>query len=117
MLESEIQAAHIGKLVQMIEKGTITGKIAKSVADEMFANPGKDPEQIVKENPDYQPMQDTSTIEPLVDQVLAANPQSVEDFKAGKARAFDFLVGQVMKLCKGKASPAVVNELLTKKLK
>ncbi|MBS0604296.1 MAG: Asp-tRNA(Asn)/Glu-tRNA(Gln) amidotransferase subunit GatB [Verrucomicrobia bacterium] len=117
LIDSGIQASHIGKLVQMIEKGTITGKIAKSVADDMFAAPGKDPEQIVKENPDYQPMQDTSSIEPLVDEVLTANPQSVADFKAGKGRAFDFLVGQVMKLCKGKASPAVVNELLTKKLK
>ncbi len=117
LLDSGIQAAHIGKLVEMIEKGTITGKIAKSVADEMFASPGKDPEQIVKENPDFQPMQDTSSIEPLVDQVLAANPQSIADFKAGKGRAFDFLVGQVMKLCKGKASPPVVNALLSEKLK
>lgn len=49
--------------------------------------------------------------------MIAANPQSVADFKAGKGRAFDFLVGQVMKLCKGKASPAVVNDLLNKKLK
>jgi aspartyl-tRNA(Asn)/glutamyl-tRNA(Gln) amidotransferase subunit B len=117
LLNSGIQAQHVGKLVHMIEKGTITGKIAKSVADDMVATPGKDPELIVKENPDYQPLQDTSSIEPLVDQVLTAHPQSVSDFKAGKGRAFDFLVGQVMKLCKGKASPAVVNELLTKKLK
>lgn len=117
LLDSGILAEHIGKLVQMIEKGTVTGKIAKSVADDMVLSPGKDPEQIVKENPDYRPMQDTSSIEPLVDQVLAANPQSVADFKAGKERAFDFLVGQVMKLCKGKAIPAVVNDLLTKKLK
>lgn len=116
LLDSGISAAHIGKLVQMIVKGTITGKIAKSVADDMFAKPGTDPEQIVKENPDYLPMQDTSAIEPLVDEVLAANSQSVADYKAGKARAFDYLVGQVMKLCKGKASPPVVNELLTKKL-
>ncbi len=117
LLDSGIPAEHIGKLVQMIEEGTITGKIGKSVADEMVASPSKDPEQIVKGNPDYQPMQDTSTIEPLVDQVLAANPQSIADFKAGKERAFGFLVGQVMKLCKGKASPAVVNDLLNKKLK
>ena len=82
----------------------------------MVASPGKDPEQIVQENPDYQPMHDTSAIEPLVDQVLQENAQSVADFKAGKAKAFAFLVGQVMKLCKGKASPAVVNDLLNKKL-
>ena len=117
LLSSGILPSHIGKLVHMIESGVITGKIAKSVADEMFASPGTDPEAIVKANPDYQPMQDTSSIEPLVDEVLAANPQSVADYKAGKERAFDYLVGQVMKLCKGKASPPVVNELLTKKLK
>ena len=117
LLDSGIPPAHIGKLVQLIESGTITGKIAKSVADDMVASPGLDPEEIVKKNPDYQPMQDTSSIEPLVDQVLAANPQSVADYKAGKGRAFDFLVGQVMKLCKGKASPSVVNDLLTIKLK
>jgi aspartyl-tRNA(Asn)/glutamyl-tRNA(Gln) amidotransferase subunit B len=116
LLHSGIPAGHIGKLVQLIESGTITGKIAKSVADDMLVDPTKDPEQIVKENPDYRPMQDVSSIEPLVDQVLTANPQSIADFKAGKQRAFDFLVGQVMKLCKGKASPAVVNELLNKKI-
>jgi aspartyl-tRNA(Asn)/glutamyl-tRNA(Gln) amidotransferase subunit B len=116
LLDSGILASHIGKLVQLIDKGTITGKIAKSVADEMFSHPGKDPEQIVRDNSDYQPIRDTSSIEPLVDEVLAANPQSVADFKAGKGRAFDYLVGQVMKLCKGKASPSIVNELLTKKL-
>jgi aspartyl-tRNA(Asn)/glutamyl-tRNA(Gln) amidotransferase subunit B len=116
LLDSGISAEHVGKLVQMIESGVITGKIGKSVADDMVASPGQDPEQIVKANPDYQPMQDTSSIEPLVDQVLAANPQSIADFKAGKQRAFDFLVGQVMKLCKGKASPAVVNDILKKKL-
>lgn len=117
LLESGIHAAHVGKLVQLIEKGTITGKIAKSVADDMVAMPGADPELIVKKNPDYQPMGDVASIEPLVDQVLAAHPQSIADYKAGKERAFGFLVGQVMKLCSGKASPAVVNELLTKKLK
>ena len=116
LLESGIPARHIGELVKLIEDGKITGKIAKSVADDMVAEPGKSPDLIVKENPDYMPIQDTSSIEPLVDQVLAANPQSIVDFKAGKGRALDFLVGQVMKLCRGKASPAIVNELLTKKL-
>lgn len=117
LLTSGITAQHVGTLVQLIEKDTITGKIAKSVADEMVLHPGKNPEQIVKENPDFQPIHDTSSIEPLVEQVLAAHPQSIADYRAGKGRAFDFLVGQVMKLCKGKASPAVVNEILIRKLK
>ncbi len=117
LLKSGIHAEHIGELVNLIEKGTITGKIAKSVADEMVLHPGKAPKTIVDENPDFQPVHDTSAIEPLVDQVLIAHAQSVADFKAGKSKAFDFLVGQVMKLCKGKASPAIVNEILTNKLK
>jgi aspartyl-tRNA(Asn)/glutamyl-tRNA(Gln) amidotransferase subunit B len=116
LLNSGISAAHVGALVLLIEQGTITGKIAKSVADDMVARPGADPKDIVKQNPDYQPLQDSSQIEPLVDKVLEENPQSIADFKAGKPRAFDYLVGQVMKLCRGKASPSIVNDLLTKKL-
>ncbi|NGX38123.1 MAG: Aspartyl/glutamyl-tRNA(Asn/Gln) amidotransferase subunit B [Chlamydiae bacterium] len=114
--KSGLQSAHVGKLVQMIEKGTITGRIAKQVASDMLASPGKDSETIVKENPDYQPLQDTGIIEPIVDQVLAANPQSITDYKAGRTKALAFLVGQVMKETKGKASPAVVNELILKKI-
>jgi aspartyl-tRNA(Asn)/glutamyl-tRNA(Gln) amidotransferase subunit B len=113
---SGLKPEHISTLVNLIEQGTITGKIAKSVADEMVLHPGKDPETIVKENPDFQPLHDTSAIEPLIDQVLAAHPQSIADFKAGKTKAFAFLVGQVMKLCRGTASPTIVNEILTKKL-
>lgn len=117
LIRSGIPPGHVGKLVKLIESNTITGKIAKSVADDMCKTPGIDPEQIVKQNPDYQPLQDISSITLLVDNVLANHPQSIADFHAGKAKAFDFLVGQVMKLCKGKASPTIVNELLTKKLK
>lgn len=116
LLSAGIPAAHIGTLVQLIEKGVITGKIAKSVADDMVAHPGKDPASIIEENPDYTPLQDTSVIEPLVDAVLAANAESITAFKAGKGRAFDYLVGQVMKECKGKASPDIVNRLLRSRL-
>jgi aspartyl-tRNA(Asn)/glutamyl-tRNA(Gln) amidotransferase subunit B len=111
-----ILPAHVAKLVSLIEENKITGRIAKSVADDMVANPGLDPETIVAQNPDYRPMDDTASIEPLVDQVLAANPQSIADFKAGRDKAFAFLVGAVMKLTRGKASPQVVNDLLRKKL-
>lgn len=116
ILQVGIPSNHIAHLINMIEKGTITGKIAKMVADDMLLNPGKDPAAIVEENPDYKPVSDTSSIEPLIDEVLKANPQSIADYQAGKGRAFDFLIGQVMKLCKGKASPAVVNDLLRKKI-
>ncbi|MBI2743348.1 MAG: Asp-tRNA(Asn)/Glu-tRNA(Gln) amidotransferase subunit GatB [Chlamydiales bacterium] len=115
--EAGIRSEYVAKLVNLIDKGTITGKIAKLVADEMMLHPEKDPEEIVKENPDFLPVHETASIEPIVDQVLLDNPQSIADFKAGKGRAFDFLVGQVMKQTKGKASPTVVGELLTKKLK
>ena len=114
--QSGILAHHVAALVNMIEEGSLTGKIAKSVADDMTSTPGKDPTEIVKNNSDYQPLSDIASIEALVDQVLEENPQSIADYKAGKARAYGFLVGQVMKLCKGTASPSVVNQLLTQKL-
>ena len=116
LISLDIPPSHISKLVNLIENKTITGKIAKSVADDMITSPQKDPEIIVKENPNYQPITDTSSIEPIVDQVLNDNPDSIEDYKKGKTKAFAFLVGQVMKQTKGKASPALVNELLKKKI-
>ncbi len=114
LLTSGISPSHVAKLVSMIENGTINGKIAKSVADEMVADPAKDPEDIVKGNPDFSPVNDISEISLLVDKVVAENPQSIVDFKAGKDKAFGFLVGQVMKLSRGKASPQIVNDLLSK---
>jgi aspartyl-tRNA(Asn)/glutamyl-tRNA(Gln) amidotransferase subunit B len=116
LIDLHIPPQHIAKLALLIETGKITGPIAKAVADEMVASPALDPEAIVAKNPDYQPMGDAASIEPLVDQVLAANPQSVADFKAGREKAFAFLVGSVMKLTRGKASPQIVNDLLRKKL-
>ncbi len=116
ILSCGIPAAHLGKLVDMIEKGTITGRIAKAVADDMMASPGKDPALIVAENPDYLPLHDSGEIGRYVDQVVTENMQSVADFKAGRDKAFAFLVGQVMKLSRGKASPQVVNDLLKEKI-
>lgn len=116
LLSAGLSAKHVGKLVACIEKGTVTGKIAKSVADAMVLAPEKDPETIIAENPDFRPLEDLAQIEALVDQVLSSFPQSIDDYKAGKARAFDFLVGQVMKLCKGKASPSAVGTLLKQKI-
>lgn len=116
ILNSGITAFQLAKLVNMIESGKITGKIAKSVADDMILNPTKDCELIVAENPDYNPVHDEGEIDKLVEQIIAENPQSVEDFKAGREKAFGFLVGQVMKLSRGKASPGLVNEILRKKM-
>jgi aspartyl-tRNA(Asn)/glutamyl-tRNA(Gln) amidotransferase subunit B len=117
MLTIGIPANHVGKLVKMIETGKITGRIAKDVADDMMKAPGVDPEEIVAKNPDYSPMSDHSEIEKYVEQVISENGQSVADFKAGRDKAFAFLVGQVMKLSRGKASPQIVNDLINKKIR
>lgn len=114
--QSNLQSKYVAHLVKMIDKGKITGKIAKLVADDMLENPQKDSEQIVRENPDYQPLDDVATLEAIVDQVFQKHPQSIADYKEGKTKAFGFLVGQVMQETKGKASPSIVNELLKKKL-
>lgn len=116
LIDIGIPASDIGQLVNMIDNKKITGRIAKSVADEMLLHPGKSPEQIVKENPDFSPVHDSAEIEKLVAQVVLENPQSVADFKAGRDKAFAFLVGQVMKMTRGKASPEVVNDLLKQKI-
>ena len=100
--------------MNLIDQGKITGRIAKSVADDMMLNPKADPTIIVSENPDYQPLNDISEIEHYVQKVVNENPQSIVDYKAGRDKAFAFLVGQVMKLSRGKASPQLVNELLKK---
>lgn len=111
-----IQPESLATLINLIEKGTITGKIAKLVADEMVAHPTANPAAIVAANPDFQPMDDQGAIEKFVDEVLAANPQSIIDYKNGREKAFGALVGQVMKLCKGKASPQLVNDLIKQKI-
>jgi len=115
--ESALSPQYVATLVNMVEEGTITGKIAKNVADEMLLYPTVDPRTIVQNNPDYQPLADTSFLEGLVVQVLKDNASSIADYLAGKQRAFDYLVGQVMKLCKGKASPSAVHALLQDKLR
>lgn len=116
ILEQGIPSKHVAMLVNLIEKKTITGPIAKAIADDMMQYPEKSPEQIIAENPNYLPMQDHSEIEKLVDKVIAENAQSVTDYRAGRDRAFKFLVGQVMKLSGGKALPDLVNSLLHEKI-
>jgi len=111
-----IPAKHIASLVNLIDTKKITGRIAKQVADDMVKEPGVDPAEIVKNNPNYQPLSNTSEIEPIVEKVLNENPQSIEDYKLGKKKAFAYLVGQVMRHTKGKAPPEIVNDLIHKRL-
>lgn len=110
-----IAADQLAELVRLIDNGTISGSIAKKVYAAMMAGEGR-PEEIVKAKGLTQ-VSDASAIEPIVEEVIAKNPQSVADFQAGKERALGALVGQVMKASKGKANPQLVNELLIKKIK
>lgn len=102
------------KLISLIEKGTISNSAAKKVLDEMFANP-RDPEKIVEEKGLVQ-ISDEGAIKAMVDEIVATNPQSVADYKAGKNKAMGFLVGQCMKASKGKANPQMINKLLKEAL-
>ncbi|MDD4237322.1 MAG: Asp-tRNA(Asn)/Glu-tRNA(Gln) amidotransferase subunit GatB [Desulfotomaculaceae bacterium] len=112
--ECSIGPEQLALLLQLMDKGTISGKIAKAVFEEMFAT-GKDPEVIVRDKGLVQ-ISDEGAIVAIVDEILAGNPKSVEDFRAGKEKALGFLVGQVMKATKGKANPDLVNRLLKEKL-
>ncbi|RJG25690.1 Asp-tRNA(Asn)/Glu-tRNA(Gln) amidotransferase subunit GatB [Paenibacillus thiaminolyticus] len=100
----------LGEMIGLIEKGTISTKIAKTVFKEMLES-GKPPQTIVEEQGLVQ-ISDEGAILAVVQQIIASNPQSVEDYKAGKQKAIGFLVGQVMKETKGKANPGLVNQLL-----
>ena len=100
---------HLAKLVELIDKGTISSAIGKKVVEELFENP-KDPEEIIKEKGWLQ-ISDEGAIKEVVDKIIANNPQSVADYKAGKDRALGFLVGQAMKETKGKANPQMLNKM------
>lgn len=110
----KLSPANLGKLITLINKGTISGKIAKQVFKELLET-DRDPEAIVKEKGLVQ-ITDPEVLRPIVLQVLDANAQSVVDYKNGKDRALGFLVGQVMKATKGKANPELVNKLLLEEI-
>lgn len=112
--ESPVSAKQLGGLVDLIEDNTISGRIAKDVFAEMFET-GKDADTIVEEK-GLKQVTDTGAIETLVDEVIAENPDMVEQYKSGKDKLFGFFVGQVMKKSQGKANPAMVNDLLKSKL-
>ena len=101
-------------MIKLIENGTISSKIAKTVFKELVEN-GGDPETIVKEKGLVQ-ISDEGALLKVVEEAINNNPQSVEDFKAGKQKAVGFLVGQIMKATKGQANPQMVNKLLVEEL-
>ena len=104
----------LAKLVTLIEKGTISNTAGKKVIDELFDNP-RDPDVIIKEKGLVQ-ISDEGALLKIVIEVIDANPQSVEDYKAGKEKAIGFLVGQTMRATKGQGNPQLLNKLLKEEL-
>jgi aspartyl-tRNA(Asn)/glutamyl-tRNA(Gln) amidotransferase subunit B len=104
----------LASMIKLIENGTISSKIAKTVFKELIEN-GGEAEKIVKDKGLVQ-ISDEGTLLKIISEVLDANPQSVEDFKNGKNKAVGFLVGQLMKATKGQANPQIVNKLLNQEL-
>ena len=111
---SPVSPENLGRLLQLIEEGVISGKIAKTIFDEMAVS-GHAPDRIVKERGLVQ-VSDASQIETAVDKVMAENAAEVEAYRAGKTKLLGFFVGQVMRETKGKANPQVVNAVLKSKL-
>ncbi len=110
----KIAAPDLGALIRLIDDQTISGKIAKDVFAEMIAS-GKPPAEIVREKGLVQ-ITDTAAIEKIVDEVIAANPKQLENYRAGKTALMGFFVGQVLKASGGKANPQAVNDILKRKL-
>ncbi len=105
----------LAALLVLIENNTISGKIAKTVFEDMIIS-GKEPAVIVDEK-GLKQVTDTAAIESMIDKIIAENPESVNDYRSGKEKALKFLIGQVMKESRGKANPQMVNEVLIRKLK
>lgn len=114
-IEIPFDSNQLGKLIVLIDKGTISSSIGKKVLEELFENP-RDPEEIIKEKGWIQ-ISDEGAIKKVVLKVLEANPQSIADYKGGKDKALGFLVGQAMKETKGKANPKMLNEMFLEELK
>jgi aspartyl-tRNA(Asn)/glutamyl-tRNA(Gln) amidotransferase subunit B len=112
--ESKVSSEQLRGLAARVADGTISGKIAKEIFEAMWTGGGSADEIIERKG--LKQISDSSAIEKIVDAVIAANPQQIADYKAGKEKAFNSLVGQVMKASAGKANPAQVNGILKKKL-
>jgi aspartyl-tRNA(Asn)/glutamyl-tRNA(Gln) amidotransferase subunit B len=112
--ESPITAERLGELVSLIAKGEISGKLAKEIFAKMLDT--GDSARAIMDREGLRQISDTGALEKIVDEVIANNPKQVEQYKAGKTTVLGYLVGQVMKVSKGQANPAAVNELLKAKL-
>jgi aspartyl-tRNA(Asn)/glutamyl-tRNA(Gln) amidotransferase subunit B len=105
----------LGEMIALIDQGTISGKMAKTVFIEMWKTQ-KDPVTIVKEKGLVQ-ITDTSAIEKIIDEILMNHPNETAEFRAGKIKLMGFFVGAAMKATKGQANPDIVNQILSAKLK
>ncbi len=109
-----VSSSDLARLLKLIDEGVISGKIAKTVFEEM-AGSGRDPDRIVKDRGLVQ-VSDSARIETVVEKIMAAHPDEVQAYRSGKSKLLGFFVGQVMRETKGKANPQVVNEVLRSKL-
>jgi aspartyl-tRNA(Asn)/glutamyl-tRNA(Gln) amidotransferase subunit B len=116
--QSPITAEQMVQLIQRIADGTISNKIAKEIFSVMWDEKAKDIDAVdrIIDEKGLKQISDSGALEAIIDQVLAANQKSVEEFRAGKEKAFNALIGQIMKATQGKANPQQVNKLLTEKL-
>ena len=101
---------HLAKLIEMVDDGAINRKVAKQVFEEIFKK-DVEPESYVEEN-GLKSMNDEGALRTTIEEIVAKNPQSVEDYRAGKKKAIGFLVGQTMRATQGKADPGMVNKIL-----
>ena len=113
--QAKVGSAQLAALIARINDGTISNNAARQVFEALWSGDGSDVDAVI-EAKGLKQMNDTGALEAIIDEVIAANPANVEQYKAGKDKAFNALVGQVMKASKGKANPAQVNEVLKAKL-
>jgi len=112
--DSPIRAAHLGELIQLMGKGELSGKLAKEIFPKMFAS--GEPPSAIMEREGLRQISDSSALEKVIAETIAANPKQVEQYKGGKTTVLNFLVGQVMRATRGQANVAVVTDLLKQKL-
>ena len=112
--ESPVSSSNLARLLKLIDKNVISGKIAKTVFEEM-AETGKSPEEIIREK-DLVQVTDVSAIEEMITKLIESCPKEVADYKAGKTKVLGFFIGRIMKETKGKANPEIVNRILKEKL-
>jgi aspartyl-tRNA(Asn)/glutamyl-tRNA(Gln) amidotransferase subunit B len=112
--DSKVSSEKLGQLILRIEDGTISGKISKDIFEKMWVS-GKEVDIIIKDE-GLEQVTDNKEIESMIDEVIANNPEQLEQYRSGKDRLFGFFVGQVMKASQGKANPKQVNDILKSKL-